>query len=71
MHVVDAVGEGLDEQHRVHELVVQVAGVEVDAEAGPVADRLQRLLGGHDIVGDLGGVDLQAEAHALRRRTRP
>ena len=48
----------------VDHLPVQVAGVEVEAELGPVADRLQGALGGVDVEGDLGRVDLQRELDA-------
>src|SRR5918911_3319519 len=63
--VVDAVGEGLEEQHGVDELVVEMAGIEVDPEGGAVADRRERLLRRDDVVGNLRRMDLQAEAHAL------
>src|SRR5690606_26994597 len=39
--VVDAVGELVHEGRRVDELPVEVAGIEIDAEALAVADRLQ------------------------------
>src|SRR5947209_3595963 len=65
VHVIDAVGEALDEEHGIDELVVEMAGVEVDPEGGAVADGLERLLRGDDVVGDLRRMDLQAEAHAL------
>ena len=44
----------------------EVAGVEVDAERGPPADRRQRLARGGEVVSDFGGVDFQAELHAFR-----
>ena len=47
------------------ELVLEVAGVEVDPEARPVADRRERLARRDEVVGDLGRVDLEREAHAL------
>ena len=65
MDVEDAVAELVDEGGGVEELVLEVAGVEVDPEAGAVADRRQRLARGEEVVGDLGGVDLEREAHAL------
>ena len=64
VHVVDPVGEGPDELDRVDELPEQVAGVEVEAELGPVVERLQGHLGRVDVEGDLGRVDLQAELDA-------
>ena len=42
----------------------QVAGVEVEAELGPVFERLQGHLGRVDVEGDLGRMDLQAELDA-------
>ena len=45
--------------------MLEVARVEVDPEARAVADRRQRLARGHEVVGDLGRVDLEREAHAL------
>jgi hypothetical protein len=37
--VVDAIFEGVDEgRHRINELMVEVAGVEVDPKAGAIAD---------------------------------
>ena len=59
------VAELVDEGGGVEELVLEVAGVEVDPEAGAVADRRQRLARGQEVVGDLGRVDLEREAHAL------
>ena len=59
------VAELVDEGGGVEELVLEVAGVEVDPEAGAVADRGERLARGQEVVGDLGGVDLEREAHAL------
>ena len=54
VHVIDAVGEGPDELDRVDELPEQVAGVEVEAELGPVVEGLQGRLGRVDVEGDLG-----------------
>ena len=51
---------------RVEELVGEVTRVEVDAEAFAPVDRLERLARGHEVVGDLGGVHLEAVANALR-----
>ena len=64
VHVVDAVGEGADELDRVDALPEQVAGVEVEAELGPVVEGLEGRLGRVDVEGDLGGMDFQAELHA-------
>src|SRR5215218_1326023 len=63
--VEDPVAELGDEGGRVEELVLEVARGEVDAEAPAVADRLQRLAGGDEVVGDLRRVDLERELHAL------
>ena len=65
VHVVDAVGELLDEGGRVEELVREVARVEVDPEALAVADRLERLAGRDEVVGDLGRVHLEREVGPL------
>jgi hypothetical protein len=65
VRVVDAVRELLDELGRVEELVGKVRGVEVDAEALAPPDRLERPVGGGKVIGDLGGVHLEGEAHAL------
>src|ERR1044072_2847683 len=43
VRVEDLLGEVGDEGRRVEELVLEVTRVEVDAEARPVADRVQRL----------------------------
>src|SRR6202521_125914 len=61
MNVVDAVGELRDEGARVEELVREVTGIEVDPESGPAPDRVQRLARGHEVVGDLRRMDLEAE----------
>src|SRR5689334_19883359 len=63
--VVDAVGELGDERGAVEELVLEVRRVEVDAEALAVVERVQRLARRHEVVGDLGRVDLERELHAL------
>ena len=63
MHVVDAVLEFADEEHRINLLPMQVAGVEVEPEGLAVANGLQRPLGRIDVEGDLGGMDFQAEPH--------
>ena len=47
VHVVDAVGEFVQEEHGVNELPVQVAGVEVETEGRAVADGFQGPLGGN------------------------
>ena len=66
MDVVDAVGELGDERRRVEGLVREVARVEVDPEALAPVDRLQRLASRDEVVGDLGGMNLEPEANALR-----
>jgi hypothetical protein len=66
VRVVDPVAELGDEGGRVEELVLEVAGIEVDPEAGAVVERVQRLAGRAEVVGDLGRVDLEGEADALR-----
>ena len=43
----------------------EVRGIEVDPERGPPVDRVERLARRHEVVGDLRGVHLEAEAHAL------
>jgi hypothetical protein len=65
VHVVDPLGELLRERRRVERLMGEVARVEVDAEALAVVDRVERAAGGHEVVGDLGRMDLEREAHAL------
>src|SRR5688572_5279048 len=57
--VVDAVAELVDERRRVEELVLEVARVEVDAEAGPVADRCKRAPRRDEVVRDLGRMHLE------------
>src|SRR5215831_17258879 len=42
-----------------------MARVEVDPEAVSAPDRLERLPGGDEVVGDFGGVYLETEAHPL------
>ena len=63
--VEDPGRELVDERRRLQELMLEMAGVEVDPEARPVADRRERLARRHEVVGDLGRVDLEREAHAL------
>ena len=58
-------GERIDEHHRVDELVDQVARVEVEAERRMMADGLERSGRRNDVVGDLGRMHLQTEAHAF------
>ena len=65
MDVVDVGGELVDERGGVEQLRLEVARVEVDPEARPVPDRRERLARRHEVVGDLGRVDLEREAHAL------
>src|SRR6266446_9276781 len=65
VNVVDAIRELLYEGGRVQELVGEVARIEVDAESRPAPDRIERLARGHEVVSDLGRVDLEAEADAL------
>ena len=62
--VVDPVDEVAAEDHGVHALPQQVAGIEVDAHGGPVVEDLQQLLGGPVVKGDLGGMDLQRQLDA-------
>src|SRR5690606_11179053 len=62
--VVDAVAEVEQEADRVEVLPDEVGGVEVEAERGPVPDRLQRPHGRPVVVGDLAGVDLVREPDA-------
>src|ERR1700687_3979594 len=62
MNVVDAVGELGDECGGVEELVREVAGIEVDAASRSAPDRVERLPGGHEVVCDLGRMDLKAKA---------
>src|SRR3712207_4974755 len=64
--VVDTLWEAVDELHGIDELPVEVAGIEVEPESLAVADCFQRPLRGVDVVGDLGGVDLEGEPDALR-----
>ena len=65
VRVEDPAPELGDEGRRVQELVLEVARIEVDAEARPVADRGQRLARRDEVVGDLGRVDLEREPDAL------
>src|SRR3954468_20544089 len=65
VHVGDVLAELLDEERRVQELRDHVAGVEVQTEARPAPDRVERALGRDEVVRDLGGVDLEREPHAL------
>ena len=65
VHVVDALGELLNERSRVEELVREVARVEVDPKPLPALDGVQRLASGDEVVRDLGRVHLEPEAHAL------
>src|SRR5689334_2327439 len=61
MNVVNAVGEVEDEGVAVEELVGEMARVKINTEAGAVADGVERLTGGDEIIGDLGRVNFQAE----------
>ena len=63
--VEDPVRELVDERRRLEELMLEVARVEVDPEArrSPIASSALR--GRHEVVGDLGRVHLEREAHAL------
>src|SRR5688572_2674878 len=63
--VVDAVGELVDELGRIDELPDQVGRVEVEAELLAAADGLDRPGGGVEVVGDLGRVHLEREAHTV------
>ena len=62
--VVDPVAEVPDEVHRVDALPHHVRGVPVEAERGPVVDRLEGARRGVVVVGDLGRVDLVREPDA-------
>jgi hypothetical protein len=64
MHVVDPVRERPNEFHRVHELPMQMAGIEIEAELLAVVQRFERLLSRVDVEGDLRGMDLQTELDA-------
>ena len=66
MDVVDPVGELAREGGGVEELVLEVARVEVDPEGLVVADRVEGLARRDEVVGDLGRVHLEPEAHPLR-----
>jgi hypothetical protein len=49
----------------IEELVREVARVEVDPEGFAPPDRLERAPRGGEVIRDLGGVELEGEAHAL------
>src|SRR5690606_32981199 len=63
--VVDPVGEVGDERDRVHALPRHVRGVPVEPERLAVVDRLERAHARPVVVGDLAGVHLVREPHAL------
>src|SRR3954447_10471311 len=65
VHVVDAVGELEREGGGIEVLMGEMGRVEVDPEGGPAADGVEGLPRGHEVVGDLRGVDLEPEAHPL------
>ena len=65
VHVVDPVGELLDERRGIEELMREVARVEVEAELRPPVDRSEGLARRDEVVRDLRRVNLQAEADAL------
>src|SRR4029077_6681569 len=65
VHVVDAITELHDELRRVEELMREMARIEVDAEAGPAPDRIQRLSGRDEVVRDLGRVHFEPEPDAF------
>jgi hypothetical protein len=65
VRVQDLRAELEHERRRVEELVLEVARVEVDPEALAVADRGERAPRRDEVVGDLGRVHLEREAHAL------
>ena len=65
VHVVDAVGELDRKRSRIEELVREMARIEVDPEAGPVADRIERPAGRDEVVGDLGRVHFEGEPNSL------
>src|SRR5262249_46902994 len=62
--MVNAGGEVTEEAHGVEVLPDEMAGVEVEPEPGPVADRLEGALGRPVVVSDLAGVHFVGEAHA-------
>src|SRR5690606_4131123 len=64
--VEDPVGEGVDELHGVDLLPQEVTRVEVEAEGGVMADRLEGPLCRVQVEGDLARVHLEGEFHALR-----
>src|SRR4029450_10190497 len=65
VEVVDPVRELLDERRRVQELVGEVTRVEVDTEPLAGVDGAESLTGGHEVVGDLRGMHLEAPPDAL------
>ena len=66
MDVVDAVGELVDERGASRGTGARSGcGSKLIPKPGAVADRRQRLARGDEVVGDLGRVDLEREAHAL------
>lgn len=69
MHVVDPVPEVGEEAHRVQVLSDEVGGVEVQPEPLAVADRFEGAFCRPVVVGDLGRVYFQREAHPTSSKT--
>ena len=61
MDVIDAVGKGPQKLDRIDPLPVEMAGIEVESELLPAPEGLEGPFGGDQIVGDLGGVDLERD----------
>src|SRR3954452_9037054 len=64
MDMIDPVGKGLNEEAGINELVIEMAWVKVNPEPRPMPNRLKRLLGRWNVVGNFGRMDLQPEAYA-------
>src|SRR5262249_49541722 len=57
----DALGELLNEGSRVKHLRDEMAGVKINAKAWAVANGIERFARAHKVVGDFGGMYLQAK----------
>ena len=68
MAVIDAVGETLDEFDGINSLPQQMARVKVETEFTSVADRIQRLFRGINVVCDLSRVNFKSELHIIFRK---
>ncbi len=64
VRVEDATRELADERDAVDALVGEVARIVVEAERRVVAQRFERAVRRHDVVGDLGRMHLERELHA-------